>query len=113
MKSYLQLLDILACGDSETKETEIKYGGKLPTDIIRALADDEDERVRECLAWWRNLPPDIILQLAKDKSPMVRHVVMGRQRVPVRKLREIILNDPDSAVRRTAQYQFDHPHPYR
>ena len=71
----------------------------LPEDMIRKLADDEDEYVRSNISNARNLPEDIVRKFANDNIPTVRISIANNSNLSedlIRKLAE----DTDGRVRK-------------
>jgi hypothetical protein len=77
--SYIEMLDIIASGDSLEKVHLCGSYQTLPADIIEALAQDEDWGVRYWLIRRRDsiggrlLPAKVVAALARDKEATVRY----------------------------------------
>lgn len=64
----------------------------LSEEVIRELAKDEDEKVREAIARKRRTPNDVKMELARDPSAGVRHAMAGNAKAPMEAL-ELLAED--------------------
>jgi hypothetical protein len=80
----------------------------LPEDMIRELAKDEDRYVRRAIAKRSDLPEDVIRKLAEDGDYLVRHIIAKRDNLPedvIKKLAE----DRDYLIRQAIAKHPDLP----
>jgi hypothetical protein len=79
----------------------VAHNKTVPIEILEALADDPDDRVRHMVAMKNKLTPEILAKLALDPHDTVRMRVAMHKRAP-RELLEQLQNDPWDEVRAIA-----------
>ncbi|WP_131765157.1 HEAT repeat domain-containing protein [Candidatus Protofrankia californiensis] len=80
----------------------VAHNKKVPMEVLRILARDEDDRVRGMVARKRKISDDILEILAVDPEESVRNAVALNPRTP-RALLEILTKDPWQVVRENAR----------
>lgn len=80
----------------------VVHNKNVPVNVLRELADSDQEPVRIAVAQKRKCPVDVLLRLAFDDSEGVRHTVATNAKTPTHIL-ELLLNDPWQTIRDIAR----------
>lgn len=75
--------------------TSVARNKKVPLEILRILADDEDADVRMAVADKRSLDEDLFEKLAKDSDDGVRGRIAYNKKTPLKLLQELALDQVD------------------
>ena len=98
-----ELLAKLAGGNDWAKRLAARHPS-TPLESLRALASDEEWRVRQAVAANPNLSAEILLQLAQDSDADVRRAVAANPEVPASALERLALDDQNDTRLLVAQH---------